>query len=66
MGKTPLHLASSVGNLEAVQYLVEECHADPYARDKEGLTAIDTADRHEYVVEWLKNVDNNPNTYVLK
>ncbi|EFO99836.1 hypothetical protein CRE_18553 [Caenorhabditis remanei] len=56
-GRTALHLAASVGNLEMVILLcTKKCFVDPLCtRDNEILTPLDLAvrQRHEAVVEYL-------------
>jgi hypothetical protein len=34
LGDTPIHLASSNGDLDVVRYLIEQCGADVHAKDK--------------------------------
>jgi hypothetical protein len=40
-GYMPLHLASSNGHLDVVQFLVEQCGADVHAKDSRQQTALD-------------------------
>lgn len=52
-GRTPLHLASASGQLEAVQFLVE--HGEVVCYDRDGKTPLDLAREagHADVVAWL-------------
>lgn len=44
IGRTALHLAASLGKVELVRWLLEQCHADVDARDREsGWTALHRA-----------------------
>ena len=56
---TPLHDAAMRGQLEVVMFLVEEKHCDPMARNKHGRTALDIADRHQSVVDYLQKHGRN-------
>ena len=42
-GNTPLHLSSSVGQIESLRFLLYEYHAPIYVRNKAGKTALDLA-----------------------
>ena len=42
-GQTPLHLAALRGNVECLEYLVIDCHADTTKKDKNSLTAMELA-----------------------
>lgn len=54
-GATPLYLACQEGHLEATQYLVQECHADPHACAHDGMTPLHAAAQmgHSAVIAWL-------------
>ena len=54
-GKTALHHASEHGHIEAVKYLIEECHCDPDTQDNSGWTALGYAaeEKHEDIVQYL-------------
>jgi len=43
--RTALHIASSEGNVAAVEILIAEGHADPSVRDRWGLTPLEEASR---------------------
>lgn len=55
IGATPLYLACQEGHLEAVQYLVKDCGADPTIRSNDGMTPLHAAAQmgHNTVIVWL-------------
>lgn len=55
--RTALHVASSEGNLETVQYLIEVWHAKIHRSDRWGGSPLDDAHRHRHlnVVEYLRS-----------
>ena len=54
-GATPLYLACQEGHLEAVQYLVKDCGAEPSIRANDGMTPLHAAAQmgHNTVIVWL-------------
>lgn len=54
-GATPLYLACQEGHLEIIQYLVQDCGADPHARAYDGMTPLHAAAQmgHNTVIVWL-------------
>ncbi|PKU35046.1 espin [Limosa lapponica baueri] len=54
-GATPLYLACQEGHLEIIQYLVQDCGADPHARAHDGMTPLHAAAQmgHNTVIVWL-------------
>lgn len=54
-GATPLYLACQEGHLEAVQYLVKDCGAEPTIRANDGMTPLHAAAQmgHNTVIVWL-------------
>eukprot|EP00667_Euglena_gracilis_P001774 EG_transcript_1773 len=58
-GRTPLHLAAAGGNLEAVQFLVEEAGCR-LRRDRFGSLPTDDAERsgHSELVRYLEKLEN--------
>ncbi|KAJ8780668.1 hypothetical protein J1605_000711 [Eschrichtius robustus] len=54
-GATPLYLACQEGHLEATQYLVQECGADPHLSSHDGMTPLHAAAQmgHSPVIVWL-------------
>jgi len=53
--RTAIHLASSNGKLEAVQFLIEEMHSAHSPKDRWGGTPLDDAIRHSHLplIEYL-------------
>ena len=45
-GQGPLHAASAGGHTDTVEYLVNQCHADPMLQDKDGNTPLHLAAYH--------------------
>jgi hypothetical protein len=67
-GHMPLHLASSIGHLNVVQFLVEQCGADVHAKDSNQQTALDrcTDDTTAPIAAFLRPyVDPKPKLYAL-
>ncbi|KAJ3587020.1 hypothetical protein NHX12_013411 [Muraenolepis orangiensis] len=56
-GATPLYLACQEGHLEAVQYLVKDCGAEPTIRANDGMTPLHAAAQmgHNTVIVWLRS-----------
>jgi len=54
-GRTPLHFAADYGQLEVIEFLVEERNADVNAVDKHGITVVLAAiwEGHTKCVEYL-------------
>lgn len=54
-GATPLYLACQEGHLEIIQYLVQDCGADPHACAHDGMTPLHAAAQmgHNTVIVWL-------------
>ncbi|XP_010563684.1 PREDICTED: espin [Haliaeetus leucocephalus] len=54
-GATPLYLACQEGHLEIIQYLVQDCGADPHARAHDGMTPLHAAAQmgHNTIIVWL-------------
>ena len=57
-GATPLYLACQEGHLEIIQYLVQDCGADPHACAHDGMTPLHAAAQmgHNTVIVWLVSV----------
>uniref|UniRef100_A0A336LR31 glutaminase n=2 Tax=Culicoides sonorensis TaxID=179676 RepID=A0A336LR31_CULSO len=56
-GRTALHLASAEGNLDCVQFLLEQCSVPHSPRDRWGNTPLDEAETfgHQDVVDYINN-----------
>jgi hypothetical protein len=67
-GRTLLHGAAANGNLELVQFLVEKCGADVYAKDSQQRTALDncTDDSQLSIAVFLRQyMEPKPKMYAL-